>query len=140
MGLWLSVAGCRGAASQDAAAALAVVHAHARDITGLVRWARGLSVGETRFGSQAARQEAAFAPVRETPGLTGAWIERQGPDPALLSHPAGQALPGELEWQRARDPEIGVLEFAVVDAHIYVRIREDASDGATQLVTLAFSR
>lgn len=138
--MWLALAlgGCGPGEPELDAHAVAL--AHAEQLEELSRWARRLDSTASTFASRAALEEAAFARYRRDESIYGVWIERQGPDPSTLAHPAGAQLP-ELRWQRARVRSLGEVEVArttlAQGTALVLRHRSAVGDGAQLVVTLA---
>ncbi len=110
------------------------------------RWARRLSLGDGAFRSQAALQEAAFAPLRERGRARAGWLVREGPDAQELRYPEGAPPLPEAGWVRVRTDEHGevagrraTLELEGEPRELtLVRRSRPAPGGATLHVTLGF--
>lgn len=135
---------CSG--SSDAAALQEAVAPHLEEMAAYDRWARRVALADSAFRSEAALEEAAFAPLRGRPAVVAAWLRREGPDPHELTHPRSAPELPEA-WTRVQSSELGPLEVqratlrieGVERPCVVVRRSGPAPGGATLHVTLAFA-
>ena len=103
-----ALVGCGGGPSEPARMRESI-EPYLDDMAGFDRWARRLSLADSAFRSEAAREEAAFAPLRRQRRIAAAWLVREGPDPQSLRHPSdAPELPTE-GWVRVLTEDLGEL-------------------------------
>ncbi len=142
----LGAVACSGGPREDAARMQSAVEPYLDDVAAYDRWARRLSLADAAFRSDAALEEAAFAPLRDEPRVVAAWLEREGPDPRTLAHPPGAPALPSSGWVRIRTAELGELDAQHATLAIggedrellLIRRSAPAPGGATLHVTLAF--
>lgn len=109
------------------------------------RWARRVGLADSAFRSEGALEEAAFAPLRRSSRVVGAWLTREGPDARELRHPRdAPSVPDR--WTRVRTDELGPVEVQRASmrlggqerACLVVRRSGPAPAGAILHVTMAF--
>lgn len=141
--LGVVLAGCAGR-SGETAELRAAIEPHLAEIAEYDRWARRVGLADPAFRSEAALEEAAFAPLRRSSRVRAAWLTREGPDPRDLRHPRdAPSLPGA--WSRVQsqlgplDVQRTLLELAGQErAYLVVRRTGPAPGDAVLHVTLAF--
>ncbi|MFK7989692.1 MAG: hypothetical protein AB8I08_26980 [Sandaracinaceae bacterium] len=111
------------------------------------RWARRLSLAGAAFRSEAALEEAAFAPLRDRSRVRAAWLDRQGPDARSLSYPEHAPVPPTAGWVTVQTRDLGeveaqhgVLELGEEPVRVtFIRRTRPASGGAVLQVSMALA-
>lgn len=148
--LWLAAltlwSGCDRGPS-DAEVMQREIAPHLDELARYDRWARRLSLAGAAFRSEAALEEAAFAPLRGRPRVVAAWLDRVGPDARSLVYPAGTPELPEDGWVTVQTRDLGELRaqhrtWSLGQAPMQttlIRRSRPAAGGAVLHVTLAFA-
>jgi len=118
------------------------------------RWARRAVSADPAFRSRDSLEETVFAPVRNTEGIAGIWIERQAVHARALSFGALGQPPKGVAWVRVRNPSRGDIDVSTAKVPSAARTRRsgDAApcvllrrarpgpDGAEVRLTIAYLR
>lgn len=138
---------CGAGPSEEAVAAREMAEPYLEPLATYDRWARRLSIGDVGFRSEAALNEAAFAPLRRERRVVAAWLDRVGPDARSLRYPDDAPPRPDGGWVRFVTEDLGELdgqraELSVGDRSgefVLLRRTRDAPGSARLEVTLAFA-
>jgi hypothetical protein len=131
----LAALGCRPQVDRIARASQRA-QPHLESYQRFERWAQRALAAPSATLQADALGEIVFAPIRNTPGVMGAWVQIAGDRPLTLALPASSPLPRDASWVALRAPPFGALRVADAERCPVARVASQAAPApACVLVT-----